>query len=331
MRNSFALVKKLNSNSDELIFNNFRLTKISRGDTGALKEAQRLFSKAWVFYGDWIYKREYDNSADWDEIPSDVEDTLLLLRLYKTGDLFFVQPCIEEADGNLSSQLPYPVMVSTTTTLRYEINIEECSSFDAFALEIVSQENWSSSWFKIARRFFLYGGGKEHNPAHDQLDRIVDYITALEATLVPESDFVGRRLRERAVKLINGIELETQKVLLRDFYGVRSTIVHGSKIGPKQRDALKNIADFETIVRNVLVSALSTIPSNDDDRNNFLKQLFPICDQTKAEQVFNEFCKIKDEYEKENCFKKISKRIPYANQRCGITKLFQRIAKNRAR
>ncbi len=135
MRNSFALVKKLNSNSDELIFNNFRLTKISRGNTGSLRESQRLFSKAWVFYGDWIYKREYDNLADWDEIPSDVEDTLMLLRLYKAGDLFFVQPCIEEANGNLSCQLPYPVMVSTTTTLRYEINIEECSSFDAFASE----------------------------------------------------------------------------------------------------------------------------------------------------------------------------------------------------
>jgi len=31
MRNSFALVKKLNSNSEELIFNKFRLSKISHG------------------------------------------------------------------------------------------------------------------------------------------------------------------------------------------------------------------------------------------------------------------------------------------------------------
>ena len=113
-----------------------------------------------------------------------------------------------------------------------------------------------------------------------------------------------------AVKLINGIELEAQKRLLRDFYGVRSTIVHGSKIGPKQRDALKNIADYETIVRNVIVSALRTIPSSDDDRKNFLEQLFPISDQKRAEQVFNDFCKIKDESEKRNCFKRISKRIP---------------------
>lgn len=310
MPTSFALVKKLNSSSDELIFKNFRLSKIGRGDNSALREAQRLFSKTWPLYGDWIYKRQYEDSDDLERIPFDVEDTLLLLRLYKTGDIFFVQPCVEEPDGNLSCQLPYPVMVYTTSTVKYEIDLDECPDFDAFASEMVLQKNWSSNWFKIARRFFLYGGGKEYNPAHDQIDRVVDYMTALEATLVPESDFVGRRLRERAVKLTNSIELSAQKRLLRDFYNIRSTIVHGSKIGPKHMDALKNIADFETIVRNVIVSALKDIPGSEDERKIFLEQLFPICDQTRAEQVFNEFCKIKDESEKGNCFKRISKRIP---------------------
>jgi len=312
MHTSFALVKKLNSSSDELIFKNFRLSKIRRGDYIALREAQRLFSKTWVFYGDWIYRRQYDGSADWDKIPLDVEDALLLLRLYRAGDIFFLQPCIEEPDGNLSCQLPYPVMVSTTTTVRYEIDTEECCGFDAFASEIVSQKNWSSSWFKITRRFFLYGGGKEYNPAHDQLDRIVDYMTVLESTLVPESDFVGSRLRERAATLIKDteIELNATKRLLRDLYDVRSTIVHGSKIGSKHKDALNNIADFEAIVRNVIVAALRTLPSSDDNRKNFLKKLFDICDLTRAEKVFNEFCKIRDESEKGNCFKRISKRIP---------------------
>ena len=93
-------------------------------------------------------------------------------------------------------------MVYTASTVKYKINLEEWPDFDAFASEMMLQKNWSSNWFKTARRFFLYGGGKEFNPAHDQLDRIVDYMTALEATLVPESDFVGSLLRERAVKLM---------------------------------------------------------------------------------------------------------------------------------
>ena len=310
MRNSFALVKKLNSNSDELIFNKFRLSKISRGDNDALKKAQRLFSKAWVYYGDWIYRREYDDSADWDEIPLDVEDALLLLRLYKTGDLFFVQPCIEEADSNLSCQQPYPVMVSATTTLRYEINIEECSRFDAFASEIVSQKNWSSRWFKIARRFFLYGGGKEYNPAQDQLDRIVDYMTVLESILVSESDFVGRRLRERAARLFkeHNINTDDTKRLLRDFYSVRSAVVHGGDISSFKDNILKRNMDFESIVRKVIIEALRILPVG-DSRENFLQQLFDICDQTRSERVFNDFCSIKNETEKLKCRDRISKRL----------------------
>jgi hypothetical protein len=310
MRNSFALVKKLNSNSEELIFKYFRLSKIRNGDSCGLREAQRLFPKTWVSYGDWIYRRQYDDAVDLDKIFFDVEDALLLLRLFKTGDLFFVQPCIEKPGGNLSCQLPYPAMVSTTTTQRYKFDIEKCTVFDAFASEILSQKNWSSNWFKIARRFFLFGGGKECNPTNNQLDRIVDYMTVLESILVPESDFVGRRLRERAVKLVNVSEVSAQKRLLRDFYDIRSSIVHGSKLNPNHMDALKNIGYFETIVRNVIVSALKTIPSSYDDRKNFLEQLFPICDQTRAEQVFYQFCTIKGDSEKVNCFKRISERIP---------------------
>ncbi|MCD6271680.1 MAG: hypothetical protein J7K30_02260 [Deltaproteobacteria bacterium] len=105
------------------------------------------------------------------------------MRLFKTGDLFFVNPCIEKPNGDLSSQVPYPAMVYTSTTNRYKIESEECTRFDSFASEILSLPNWSSVWFKTARRFFLYGGGKEYNPRHDLVDRIVDYITALEAIL----------------------------------------------------------------------------------------------------------------------------------------------------
>jgi len=48
----------------------------------------------------------------------------------------------------------------------------------------------------------------EYNPKHNEVDRIVDYMTALEAILVPERDgIIGRRLRERAVSLLKNQNL----------------------------------------------------------------------------------------------------------------------------
>lgn len=191
----------------------------------------------------------------------------------------------------------------------YLIESEECTTFDSFASEILSLPNWSSVWFKTARRFFLYGGGKEYNPRHDLVDRIVDYITALETILVPEKDFVGRRLRERATVLLEKHDdIADVKDLLNKFYAVRSTVVHGGDISPFKSGILNRNLDFENIVRKIFVEALRVFPTG-DDRKIFLKQLFNICDQTRGEKVFSDFCAIKDKDEKIRCHEKISKRL----------------------
>ncbi len=310
MIKSFVLVKKLKSTVDELHFAGFKLWKVGSSFDNDLKKAQQLFSKAWPLYEDYVYEKVYDDEQEsnaQDKVPFDVEDTLLLLRLFKTGDLFFVNPCIQEHNGDLSSQLPYPVMVYTHTINRYNIESEECAQFDLFASEILSLPNWSSVWFKIARRFFLYGGGKEYNPRHGLVDRVVDYITALETVLVPEKDFIGKRLRERAVALLKECQIDRDytKRLLRDFYSVRSAVIHGGDISLFKDDVLKRNMDFESIVRKIIVEALRVIPLG-DDRKKFLKKLFDVCDRTRSEKVLSDFSLIKDENEKAKCLEQIS-------------------------
>lgn len=309
MFKSFVLVKKLKSKSEELHFENFCLWKIGSSFDNDLQKAKHLFSTTWPLYEDYVYERVYSDDDEQEKAPYDIEDTLLLMRLFKTGDLFFVNPCIEISDDRLLSQLPYPVMVYTHTTNRYNIESDECSAFNNFASEILARPNWSSSWFKTARRFFLYGGGKEFNPRHDSVDRIVDYITALEALLVPEKDFVGRRLRERAAVLLEKHNnIADVKGVLKNFYAVRSTVVHGGDISPFKDDILNRNLDFENMVRKIVVEALRVFPTG-DDRKIFLKQLFDICDQTRGEKVFSDFCAIKDKNVKNNCHEKISKRL----------------------
>lgn len=308
MINSYVLVKKFRSTSEELYFADFKLWKIGSSYDNDLKEAQRLFTKAWPLYEDYVYEKTYADDEDGERAFDDIEDTLLLMRLFKTGDLFFVSPCKEEENGGLASQLPYPVMVYTHTTNLYKFEADECAKFDSFASEILSLPNWSSKWFKIARRFFLYGGGKACNPRHGLLDRIVDYISVLETILVPEKDFLGRRLRERAAALLKDKQIDTDdtKRLLKDFYDVRSVIVHGSDISSFNYPVLKRNMDFEQVVRQIIVESLRAIP-NGDDRDIFLKDLFDICDQTRSKKVYNDFCSIKSKTEKANCYERISK------------------------
>jgi hypothetical protein len=306
---SFVLVKKLKSESEELNFENFRFWKIGSNFDNDLQRAKHLFPTQWPLYEDYVYEREYFDDDDQERAPYDIEDTLLLLRLFKTGDLFFVNPCIETSDDRLLSQMPYPVMVYTHTKNKYKFESDECLSFNTFASEILASSNWTSSWFKTARRFFLYGGGKEYNPRHDSVDRIVDYVTVLETILVPEKNFVGRRLRERAAVLLEKYdEVSDVRGLLKKFYAVRSAVVHGGDISPFKDGILNRNLDFESVVRKIVTEALRVLPAG-NDRKIFLKQLFDICDQTRGAKVFSDFCTIKDENEINRCYEKISKRI----------------------
>lgn len=193
-------------------------------------------------------------------------------------------------------------MANVHSAHKYEFEPEECTDFDEFVSEIKSLGNWSAVWFQTARRFFLYGGGKEYRPRYHKVDHIVDYITALESVLVPERDgFIGRRLRERAVALLGltNIDRDKTKRLLRDFYNVRSTIIHGSDILSIKPEVFKKNIDLEVVLRKILVRALRVLPEEEKDR---------------VEKVFSDFCKIKSETEKRKCFERISGRI-----NCNVT------------
>jgi hypothetical protein len=311
MYTSMALVKNLDSISDELKFSEFKLNRIRQDDDDVLEEARnKLFPGTHANKDDWIYIRCYDDTiTDWySRIPNDIEQTLFLLRLFKVGDLVFLSPRITKLNGEVVNQLPYRVMSDISTFHDYELQTAECSQFDNFALEMLSQKNWEAAWFQTARRFFLYGGSKEFNPNLNLVDRIVDYMIVMESILVPESDFVGKRLRERAALLQKSptMDNEERKNIINYFYNIRSKIVHGSDVSSFKNGILDGYIGFENIVRKVIIETLKVLPENELEREKFLKGLFDVSDQDRANKVYQDFCAIKDLNEKRRCFNLIS-------------------------
>lgn len=141
---------------------------------------------------------------------------------------------LETEDGRLSPQYPYWAMSDIVTTFPYQLEQVECDQWVQFALELPQREGWRSPWFQTARRFFLYGGAKEFNLDWNLLDRIVDFVTALEAVLSTEMDYLRRQLSMRGTRLLSENEPEETTRLIKKFYDLRSTIAHGSQIS--QRD-----------------------------------------------------------------------------------------------
>jgi hypothetical protein len=270
---AYALVKFIDSGDSELRFRDFRIRRLS--SKGEIEDASRLFPGARIYGTEWLYERVYQDSEvekgayGFGRIPGDVEDTLLLLRLFRPGDVIFTKHSIREPSGEISVQYPQRISAEITTTSFFKFGQAECDEWDKFKSELMAGQSWQSAWFAIARRFFLYGGAKEFNVAWRDVDRVVDYMVALEATLVPERGFgIGQRLRKRAASLLalkGGPGKRVERVLA-DFYGIRSTLVHGSPVAGRDEKILAQMGQFELVVREILVAALRRLPPDEDSR-----------------------------------------------------------------
>jgi hypothetical protein len=274
MFKALVLVRNIEAGAESLDFGEFAINLVGL----RFKEFREVFSSVDVNQDDWIFEKSYAQlplgppGSSVGNIPNDIEDTLLLLRLYKAGDISFIKQAIIPPNGNTLVQFPYRAMndLNSYSPLRFNIESKECQAWKAFANGIRESQSWSSDWFAAARRFFLCGGAKQFNPKWDDVDRIVDYATALESTLVPEKEYNTRRISRRAAALIapdNPEEIEVVVRFMKRLYEIRSRIAHGSRLGDESREwLLENCDQVELRVRQVLVTAVQGLPPGEEER-----------------------------------------------------------------
>jgi hypothetical protein len=296
-----VLVRNLESLAESLDFGEFTIDRVGL----RFKELREVFSSVDVNQDDWIFEKSYaplppgPPGSPVGSIPNDIEDILLLLRLYKIGDISFIKLAIIPPSGNAIVQFPYRAMndLNSYSLLRFNVESNECKSWKVFADGIRESQSWRSDWFGVARRFFLYGGAKEFNPKWDDVDRILDYTSALESTLVPEKDYNTRRISRRAATLIapdNPAEMEVIVRFMKRFYEIRSRIAHGSRLGDENREWLfENCGQVELGVRQVLVAAVQKLPPGEEDRRVALAGLFDPTDEDRGNSAFEKFREIK--------------------------------------
>ncbi len=317
MFKALVLVRNLQSIANCLDFGDFTINKIGL----RFKELRETFSSVEVNPDDWIFAKGYSvlpsgpPGSAVGGIPTDIEDILVLLRLYKIGDIAFVKQAVIQPSGKSVVQLPYRAMndLNSYAQLQFELGSHECAPWSSFATGLRASQSWQSEWFSTARRFFLYGGAKEFNPKWDDVDRIVDYATVLETTLVPEGDSAKRRMSRRAAALVSpndAAEQETVTKIVKELYDIRSGIVHGSKLSTTMREwLLKNYNQVELRIRQVLVAALQDVPANETDRRTMLAGLYDPNDDYRGDYALQMFYQIRTETVRKATAVKIAKLV----------------------
>lgn len=59
-------------------------------------------------------------------------------------------------------------------------------------------------------------------------------------------------------------------------------------------------------LRQILIQALRVLLKEENDRISYLKELFDVTDEDRAEKVFSDFCQIKNDNEKSKCSERIA-------------------------
>jgi hypothetical protein len=120
---TYILIRNFESESKELPFDEFSIKKI---DNSNYDELKAIFKSIYVYrFGHHFIERRYTKLPSLPEgeedlsglgrIPYDSGDLMLLLRLFKAGDIVFVAQTIKRANGDCLSQ--YPVILRVDSGL----------------------------------------------------------------------------------------------------------------------------------------------------------------------------------------------------------------------
>jgi len=291
----------------KLQFSDFSVEYLAQGSQQRLTYVKQFFPGA--VFGECLIERQYQSippiAGDYvgfGAISEEPEDLLSSLRLYRPGDLAFVGVTIEKAGRAPAVLYPYRVISTlvSDSTRQFTFKQEDVQQWETFDRALRLSPAWRAGWFKVARRAFLYGSSDEFNANHEGMhDRVSYFFAALEASLVPRTDFIQRCLKERAIALLkfSGDEASATKKLLSDFYRIRSTLVHGSPLSEQQMGLLQDRDrwwKFERLVRDLLVAAVKEIPPDDASRRSFLAELYEPDDRARAEEIAMSFRAISD-------------------------------------
>ena len=156
-----VLVRNFSSDTNQVQFSKFEIE--SMRDSNKWDAARKYIPE--VMRNEWVLTREYDVIPPAHEawsgfgaIPNDIEDTLLLLRLYKPGDLAFAAVIFTTPETNsLARQCPYRVistLVSNHSLRPYTLNQAETVDWEKFRLDCEPLRRGSQAGSRYAEGAF---------------------------------------------------------------------------------------------------------------------------------------------------------------------------------
>lgn len=146
-----VLIQNLESNPLRLQFSEFKIEYLHQSNRKGLVHAKEFFPEA--VYGNSLLEWDFPDipaapiaPSGFGAIPFEAEDLLLLLRLYRPGDLAFVAMQLEGEGRSPARQYPYRVIspLVGVSTRQFGFNQADVRPWEEFARKLKSCFSWQS-------------------------------------------------------------------------------------------------------------------------------------------------------------------------------------------
>lgn len=279
----YLSISNFETQAKELIFDDFKIISIEQGSE-AKEWRQKLGGKGIPSnilikeFSNYAMRKEDDSGFD--EIYRSMDELLLVFRLYKVGDIMFDHFSIKDLDSKEKYSSLYDF--ATSSIYKYKFEQNEILKFNDFRKSIIGKKGYNNIFYKFSLKHFISGGNKRFTYRIENLDRIVDYIIALEAIFLIEGNryFLGRTISRR---IYNFLKKENADEIVKYMYNERSRIVHGSYItlpenkkGEKIKKLKYYMPLFEELLREVFIKTFDYTFSSREKLIKFMKELYDI-------------------------------------------------------
>jgi hypothetical protein len=219
-----------------------------------------------------------DDVSGVDGIINNLDELLLIFRLFKTGDIIITDSLFENKETGGKSTNRYSL--DRFSILKYRFTQSEIVSFNNFKNNLKKKIGFNNKFYKFSLNYFTAGINKGFSNNLESLDRIVDYFIALESLFLMESE--GENLTEIiSNRISNFLKVKDAIKIVKYFYNIRSRVVHGDYIFKSEYELKKKIEEvkiklpeFENLIRQIFIKFFDYNPKNKNEFCKFLNKLY---------------------------------------------------------
>jgi hypothetical protein len=149
-----------------------------------------------------------------------------------------------------------PVSLPGGEGAAYYFELAELEPFKKFRAELTASIESLATFPKLRLALSYFNASFGQKPRENQ---VIDLFICLEALLLQENDELTFRLATRAANLLGADASERKRVFaeVKEFYNLRSKIVHGEVLKPRETQSAQNVDRLRELVRRVLLRCVA--------------------------------------------------------------------------